>query len=132
MLALVAALSRLLRWGGRVLRPTPGWRAIVVAYARGQREWPVPGRPDARTCVPWPAEWCLVEPVPASHPDPRAFVELPPAPSAPSGTLTQHTKGGYRCARCGSPLAPADLALKEPPACALCSVLVALATRDRE
>lgn len=132
MLALVrwtSALRRRARWVRAWLFPTEGWADVVREYAAGRRSWPVPGRPDARPTMPWPCAWTLVRVVPPGEDDARAFGFLEDERVSVSGLVARWTELGARCARCGSPLHQADLALQEPPACALCVSAVERAVR---
>jgi hypothetical protein len=37
--------------------PVKGWKPRYLAFTRGQKSWPVPGRPDAPHVMPFPVEW---------------------------------------------------------------------------
>ena len=109
--------------------PVKGWKAMYLAFRRGQKMWEIPGKPPV---CPYPLEWLPVrtslteEDDTASHNRGFAFTR-----AVCTDTGVECLPGvGVRCLRCGVPLSPeaADaVGPIDPPSCCRCRPVIVFA-----
>ena len=112
-------------------RPVLGWRERLLDYLRGQKAWPIPGKPDKPRVVPFPLEWIphrselTEEDDEAAHA--RGFVFLP----ITCVDSEQESLPGVAvsCCRCGVGLHPNAAHMIggfDPPYCKRCKWVIKL------